>query len=106
MPVSKSYNLDNYVAVQEFFHSNNWTDGLPVVPPTPEAVKDLLEWSKIAPEHLIGIEPVRSRAINPEKFEINALIRLNSSVARFDPRFNSIGCMIDKVFIVFLDYHV
>lgn len=81
MPVSKSYNLGNYAAVQEFFHSHNWTDGLPVVPPTPEAVKDLLEGSKIAPEHLIGIEPVRSRAITAEKLAINALIRLNGSVA-------------------------
>ena len=81
MPVSKSYNLDNYAAVQEFFHSHNWTDGLPVVPPTPEAVKDLLEWSKIAPEHLIGIEPPRISAINAEKLAINALIRLNGSVA-------------------------
>ena len=62
MTASKSYNLDNYVAVQEFFHSHNWTDGLPVVPPTPEAVKDLLEWTKIAPEHLIGIDTVRNRA--------------------------------------------
>ena len=74
MPVSKSYNLENYAAVQEFFHSHNWTDGLPVVPPTPEAVKDLLEWSKIAPEHLIGIEPVRSRTINAEKLAINAVM--------------------------------
>ena len=81
MPVLKSYNLGNYAAVQELFHSHNWTDGLPVVPPTPEAVKDLLEWSKIAPEHLIGIEPVRNRAINAEKLAINALIRLNGSVA-------------------------
>ena len=74
MLVSKSYNLDNYAAVQEFFHSHNWTDGLPVVPPTPEAVKDLLEWSKISPEHLIGIEPVRSRAITAEKLAINAVM--------------------------------
>ena len=74
MPVSKSYNLDNYAAIQEFFHSHNWTDGLPVVPPTPEAVKDLLEWSKIAPEHLIGIEPVRKRAITAEKLAINAVM--------------------------------
>ena len=81
MPVSKSYNLDNYAAVQEFFHSHNWTDGLPVVPPTPEAVKDLLELSKISPEHLIGIEPVRNRAIIAEKLAINTLIRLNGSVA-------------------------
>ena len=81
MPVSKSYNLVNYAAIQEFFHSHNWTDGLPVVPPTPEAVKDLLEWSKIVPEHLIGIEPVRNRAITTEKLAINALIRLNGFVA-------------------------
>ena len=81
MPVSKSYNLENYAAVQEFFHSHNWTDGLPVVPPTPEAVKDLLEWSKISPEHLIGIEPVRNLAITAEKLAINALIRPNGSVA-------------------------
>ena len=51
------------------------------MPPTPEAVKDLLEWFKIAPEHLIGNEPVRTRAINAEKLAINALIRLNGSVA-------------------------
>jgi len=74
MPVSKSYNLDNHATVQEFFHSHNWTDGLPVVPPTPEAVQDLLEWSKIAPDHLIGIEPVRSRAITAEKLAINAVM--------------------------------
>jgi len=81
MPVSKSYDLVNYVALQEFFHSHNWTDGLPVVPPSSESVKDLLEWSKIAPEHLIGIEPVRHRAITAEKLAINTLIRLNGSVA-------------------------
>jgi len=81
MPVSRSYNLGNYATVQEFFHSHNWTDGLPVVPPSSEAVKDLLEWSKIAPEHLIGIEPVRNRAINAEKLAIKALIRLNGPVA-------------------------
>ena len=81
MPASKSYNLNNYAAVQEFFHSHNWTDGLPVVPPTPEAVLDLLEWSKIAPEHLIGIEPVRNLAKNAEKLAKNALIRPNGSVA-------------------------
>ena len=63
MPVSKSYKLDNYAAVQEFFHSHKWTDGLPVVPPTPEAVLDLLEWSKITPEHLFCIEHVRNRAM-------------------------------------------
>jgi len=71
---SKSYKLNNYANVQEYFHSHNWTDGLPVVPPTPETVKDLLEWSNVEPEHLIGIEPVRSRPITAEKLAINAVM--------------------------------
>jgi len=58
-----------------------WTEGLPVVLTSSEAVKDLLKWSKIAPEHLIGIKPVRNRAITEEKLAINALIRLNGSVS-------------------------
>ena len=81
MPVSKSYNLGNYSAVQELLHSHNWTDGLLVVPTSSEVVKDLLKWSKIAPEQLIGIEIVRNCAITALKLAINALIRLNGSVA-------------------------
>ncbi len=60
MPVSKSYNLRNNAAVQEFFHSHNGTDRLQVVSPSSEAVMDLLVWSMIAPEDLIGIEPVEA----------------------------------------------
>jgi hypothetical protein len=31
---SKAYDVDDFVAAQELFHSNGWTDGLPIVPPT------------------------------------------------------------------------
>jgi hypothetical protein len=37
--VSKTYDVDDFAAAQEFYHSNAWTDGLPVVPPTEIAVK-------------------------------------------------------------------
>ena len=36
---SRSYAVDDAFAAQELFHSRGWTDGLPVVPPTAEAVK-------------------------------------------------------------------
>ena len=71
---SKSYTLDDPVGVQEFFHSRGWTDGLPVVPPTPEAVRACLEWVLMPPEQLIGVEPVRGRAITAEKLAINAVM--------------------------------
>ena len=71
---SKRYTLDDPAAVQEFFHQRGWTDGLPVVPPTTEAVQACLDWVLMPPSQLIGIEPVRSRAITAEKLAINAVM--------------------------------
>ncbi|MGF1595870.1 MAG: hypothetical protein ACFCVK_02915 [Acidimicrobiales bacterium] len=59
---------------QEFFHSRGWTDGLPVVPPTPAAVQAALDWVGLPPGHLVGVEPVRQRAITAEKVAVNAVL--------------------------------
>ena len=64
----------DFAAAQETYHSNGWTDGLPVVPPTPELVSACLEWALLSPEHLVGIEPVRERSITAEKLAINAVM--------------------------------
>ena len=56
---SRSYEAESVSAVQELYHSNGWTDGLPIVPPTEEAVKECLDWAMMPPDQLIGVEPVR-----------------------------------------------
>jgi hypothetical protein len=71
---SKTYDVDNFAAAQEFYHSNGWTDGLPVVPPTETAVEACLEWALMPPDQLIGIEPVREQPITAEKLAINAVM--------------------------------
>ena len=71
---SKTYKLDDHSAVQEYYHAHHWTDGLPIVPPTSRSVKDLLAWSNLDPEHLIGIEPVRNRRITAEKLAVNSVM--------------------------------
>src|ERR1700722_8894688 len=71
---SKSYDVPDVWAVQELYHSNGWTDGLPIVPPTPEAVTACLDWAMTTPQQLIGIEPVRGVAITAEKLAINAVM--------------------------------
>ncbi|HEX6265334.1 MAG TPA: hypothetical protein VFZ81_00385, partial [Burkholderiales bacterium] len=71
---SRRYKLEDPAGVQEFFHSRGWTDGLPVVPPTAEAVRACLEWVLMPPGQLIGIEPVRQRPITAEKLAINAVM--------------------------------
>jgi hypothetical protein len=61
-------------AVQELYHSNGWTDGLPIVPPTEDAVRACLERVMMTPDQLIGIEPVRGLPIVAEKLAINAVM--------------------------------
>ena len=71
---SKTYDVADIHAVQELYHSNGWTDGLPIVPPTPRPVQACLEWAMTPPDQLIGIEPVRGVAITAEKLAINAVM--------------------------------
>ena len=75
MPLaSRRHTVDDNHAAQEYFHSRGWTDGLPVVPPTPEAVQACLDWAMLPADHLVGIEPVRERAVTAEKLAINAVM--------------------------------
>lgn len=71
---SKTYDLDDIFAVQEMYHANGWTDGLPIVPPTPDAVQACLDWAMLPPDQLIGVEPVRGCAVTAEKLAVNAVM--------------------------------
>lgn len=62
------------VAVNELFHRNGWTDGLPIMPPTEDAVRACLEAAGCEPDRLIGVEPVRRRRITAEKIAIAAVM--------------------------------
>ena len=63
---SKYFDLDDSDDIQEFYHSRGWTDGFPIVPPTPKAVRACLDWVMMSANEIIGIEPVRERAIDAE----------------------------------------
>src|SRR5262249_61104135 len=64
----------DFPAAQELFHATGWTDGLPIVPPTPPAVAACLDWGGMAPDQLLGVEPVRAQPITAEKLAINAVM--------------------------------
>ena len=71
---SQYFDLEDVADAQEFYHSRGWTDGFPIVPPTPEAVQACLDWVLMPANEIIGIEPVRERAITAEKLAINAVM--------------------------------
>ena len=61
--------------VQEEFFSRGWTDGLPIVPPTPARVSAMLEVIAAEdPELLIGYLAVRGRGVSLEQAATNAVM--------------------------------
>jgi hypothetical protein len=73
--MSDSLTLRGYDAVQEEFLARSWTDGLPIVPPTAQRVKAMLDVVEADdPELLIGFLPVRDVGVSLEKAAINAVM--------------------------------
>lgn len=72
--LSTRYEVADESAAQDLFHDKGWTDGLPVVPPTPERVLACLDAAALLPDQVIGIEPVRARPITAEKAAVNAVL--------------------------------
>ncbi|MBI3053396.1 MAG: thioredoxin, partial [Betaproteobacteria bacterium] len=64
---------DDAVEANELFQRNGWTDGLPVMPPTEDAVARFLEAAMLSAADVIGTEPVRRRRITAEKVAIAAV---------------------------------
>jgi len=66
--------VDDALAANELYQRNGWTDGLPIVPPTEERVADCLAEASMAPDEILGVEPVRKLAITAEKVAVNAVM--------------------------------
>ena len=64
----------NLEEVNRFFYRRGWTDGLPVIPPTEDAVAEMLEGTDLPPDYLVAkLEPRLGKA-TVEKIAINAVM--------------------------------
>ena len=64
----------NLQEVNRFFYRRGWTDGLPVIPPTEEAVAEMLTGTDLPPDYLIGKMLPRLGKATVEKVAINAVM--------------------------------
>ncbi|HEX2173339.1 MAG TPA: hypothetical protein VHL09_12950 [Dehalococcoidia bacterium] len=71
---SVSYELADAFDANELYQQNGWTDGLPIVPPTEERVREFLDTSGWRPADVIGVDPLRRWPITAEKLAINAVM--------------------------------
>ena len=58
----------------ELCYTNGWTDGLPVVPPTAERIRAMLEAGGLEPEHQLAFIENRQVSVTAEKVAINAVM--------------------------------
>lgn len=74
MVSASQYEVAGFDDANELFHRNGWTDGLPIVPPTPERVERFLEAAGLKAEDQIGFYEERRLPITADKLAINAVM--------------------------------
>ena len=60
--------------VNRFFYKRGWTDGFPIIPPTEEAVGEMLTGTDLPPDHLLGKLESRLGKATIEKIAIAAVM--------------------------------
>ena len=69
-----SVKSDGFDEINELFYRRGWTDGLPVVPPTPERVVNMLRGADFSPEDTVAVlDPMGGKA-TIEKIAVNAVM--------------------------------
>ena len=61
-------------AVNRFFEERDWSDGIPVVPPTPAAVEAMLQGTRRAPQDLVMVMEPGFGLATVEKIAVNAVM--------------------------------
>lgn len=60
--------------VNDFFMQNNWSDGLPITPPTQEKVNEYLKFCGLAGDTVIGEIPPQYRKVTAQLVAVNAVM--------------------------------
>jgi hypothetical protein len=92
---------DSWEAANDWFCKEKLSDGLPIVPPTPERVQRMLDGTKRDPQEVIGVIPPKWASATVEKIAINAVmagclpeylsVLIAAVEAICEPRFNLYG---------------
>ncbi len=64
----------NDAEVNRVFAENQWTDGLPIIPPTQERVAQFLRYTDLDPDKIIAVLPPAQRQITPRLVAVNGVM--------------------------------
>lgn len=60
--------------IQEYFAKQNWTDGLPIVPPTFDKVSEFMKYSPYAYDETVAVLPIAHRRTTAWHVAVNAVM--------------------------------
>lgn len=96
-----TFRLPDTIEAIEFYYQQGLTDGLPVIPPTPERVELFLKHSGLGPNDVLGTRASRNWVVTAKKVAVNAIMAgclpeyapvVNAAVkALLKPEFNASG---------------
>ena len=73
-PADEIIYYGNYDEIQEYMQINNWTDGLPVVPPTDEAIQEYLKFTGFKGSDVLGTFALAYRECSVYTVAANAVM--------------------------------
>jgi|Deesub1362A_J573_1020465.scaffolds.fasta_scaffold00216_5 hypothetical protein len=65
---------DDIEAVYKEFYGRKWIDGLPIIPPTPERVRNMMKYTDRESDDIVGVIPPMNGEATVEKIAINAVM--------------------------------
>ena len=71
---SRHFDAPDLAAAMELCHAKGWTDGLPVVPPTEDRIRDMLAAAGLEPGLELAFIENRQVSVTAEKVAINAVL--------------------------------
>lgn len=98
-PVARTLRIrGGYAAILRHYQDQGWTDGLPIVPPTEDDLREFLRFTDRAPREVVAVLPPRQGEATVERIAINAImagcrpeflpIVITAVEALADPAFN------------------
>ena len=64
----------DWPAAQDYYFDHGLTDGLPIIPPTPERVQAMLDFAGVSADHDLGTEVIRQKRFTAGKAAVNAVM--------------------------------
>ena len=73
-PENQAHLTGSFAEIQHIFLDSGWTDGLPIIPPTEEAVAEFLKFTDLPPRHSLGAIPPAQREVTVRHVAANGVM--------------------------------